>query len=286
MNDSDAHVSHFDVLVEVARGLMDGWERFATASPEFTFGQRDRRPDEGRFISVYGLAAHVHRIGEPALRMLADDLTLEAIPLVRLMYESALTSVWLAQNEEGARAFMNKEMASRKAIAETLGKAEAAWMRRSASSIPGIDDPKFDSGSDAQARYFERLCDDLTPGGADAYVNYRLLSRLSHASPQLLDRYTYGGPDGDFEGLRVEPDRSRDSRELITFYAVASLIWAGTAVDYIDPARTRRSETRAAARRIGVPRDLHLTPEARRRVDASVAEWKREGSTKQRRDKA
>jgi hypothetical protein len=209
--------------------------------------------------------------------LLADDLTLESIPLVRLMYESALTSVWLAQNEEGARAFMNKEIASRKALARTLSKAQTPWLRRGADQFPGIQDPRFDSGSDAQAKNFEQLCGDLTPGGHDAYTIYRLLSRLSHASPQVLDRYTFVGSDGEFKGLRTDADRTRESRELITYFAVTSLVWAGTAVDYIDSTRARRSETREAARKLGTPRDLHLTHEARQRIATAIGDRKQRG---------
>lgn len=275
MTSTPPPVTDLEGLFDIARDLMDSWEAFVTASDEFTFGQRDKRPDEGRFITVYGLAAHVHSIAQPTFQMLKDGLVLEACPLVRLMYESALYSVWLAQNEDGARAFMNKEIRARKAIAETLGKASAPWLRDRADQFPGIDDPAFESGSDAQAKNFEALCDDLTPGGADAYINYRLLSRLAHASPQVLDRYTYAGPDGDFAGLRRDADRDRESPQLITFYACASLVWAGAAVDYIDPSRTRRSDTRRAARSLGIPRDLHLTYAAQRRINAALAEWKR-----------
>ena len=268
-------VTDVEGLIDIAGDLIDSWERFVTASDEFTFGQREKRPDEGRFISVYGLAAHVHSIAQPAFQLLTDGLVLEACPLVRLMYESALSSVWLAQNEDGARAFMNKEIRARKAIADTLAKASAPWLRERADQFPGISDPAFDSGSDAQAKNFEALCDDLTPGGADAYINYRLLSRLSHASPQVLDRYTYAGPDGDFAGLRRDADRERESPGLITFLACASLVWAGAAVDYIDPSRTRRSDTRRAAQALGIPRDLHLTYAAQQRINAAMAERKR-----------
>lgn len=93
----------------------------------------------------------------------------------------------------------------------------------------------------------------------------------------MIDRYTYAGPDGDFAGLRRGPDRDREASELIVFYACASLVWAGAAVDYIDPARTRRSDTRRAARRLGIPRDLHLTHDAQKRVDSALAEWRKKG---------
>jgi hypothetical protein len=282
MSEHSQPVTDFDGLLRIATELRDGWEEFTSASTEFAFGQRNRRPDEGRFISVYGLAAHVHNLARPAFQLLADDLTLEAIPIVRLMYESALTSVWLAQNEEGARAFVNKEIASRKTLAKTLAKAQAPWLRKGADHFPGLEDPKFESGSDAQSKNFEQLCSDLTPGGADAYTMYRLLSRLSHASPQIVDRYTFAGPNGNFKGLRADADKTRESRELITYFAVASLVWAGTAVDYIDPARVRRSETREAARKIGTPRDLHLTPEARQRIASATGQWKKKGRVHKR----
>lgn len=183
MNEPETPTTDLDGLFSIASDLMGSWESFVTADDEFNFGQRDKRPDGGRFISVYGLAAHVHAVAGPAFQLLKNGLVLEACPLVRLMYESALYSIWLAQNEDGARAFMNKELSARKAIAGTLAKASAPWLRARADEFPGIDDPAFETGSDAQAKNFEALCNDLTPGGADAYINYRLLSRLSHASP-------------------------------------------------------------------------------------------------------
>lgn len=257
------YATDFSATSALGRDLIAGWQRYVDSHDDhFTFGQRQHRPSEGRFGVVFALAAHLHQLAPIALDLLERDAVLEATPLVRLMYESALKAVWMQQHEHAWVSFIREEARTREAIQKTLARGKPAWMKNGADGFPGIDLPDWDPGSDAQARNFERLCDDLAPGGAEAYVIYRLLSRLSHPSAHLADRYSWANDNGEWQGVRPTPDRARDDRDLITYFAVASLIWAGTAVDYMDPPRTRRSETREAAKRLGIPRDLHLTPQA------------------------
>lgn len=52
-------------VAAIITGLVDNWR--PRQDTESVFGQRDRPPDEGRFVAVYGLAAHVHRLGETFL---------------------------------------------------------------------------------------------------------------------------------------------------------------------------------------------------------------------------
>lgn len=261
----------FATVHAIGRDLVDGWRAFVESPDDhFTFGSRDRRPSEGRFASVFALVAHTHQVARPALGLLADGSTIEAAPLVRLMYESSLKSVWLSQHEHAWVSFLREEERARASVRKTLARGRAEWMKRGAAGFPALDMPGWDPGCDAQARNFEALCNDLTPGGADAYIIYRLLSRLSHASVHVADRYMWVDQEREWQGLRADPDRGRDNRDLITYFAVCSLVWAGAAVDYIDPARARRQETREAARKLGIPRDLHLTFQARQRAKGPV----------------
>jgi len=258
-------VTDFEGFKALALELLDGWDAYANTGDEVKLGQRGKKVDLARFISVWGLSNHVHRLGPPAMRMMEDGLAIESFPLIRAMYEGALTAVWLAQNTDAAAAFVNRETDSRAALADTLAKAQEPWFRDRADDFRG-DLTKMDSASNAQAKHFEQLCNDLNPGGADAYVHYRLLSRYSHAAPEIVDRYVMLGDGESPPTLRTVPNDVAEIRGLGGFYLTSSLVWAGAATDYIDPNRQRRSETRRAAKAIGIPRDLHLTAAAIRRT--------------------
>ena len=264
-------------LLEICNGLISGWA--ASAGTDAEFGQRDRIPDVPRFISVFGLAAHTHRLAEQAVPMLAKRLTLEAMPMIRLMYECALNAMWLAQNEDGSNAFMNKETKSRKAIVRTL--AESSWRDR---QFPEFDAGLLESASDPQAGNFEALCKDLQPGGADAYAIYRLLCRYGHATGFIVDKYARF--DADLKLVGIAHFAEFDSDSLWTYFTALCLLWAGTAADLIDPSRTRRSELQAAERTLGTTRVLQLSPLARQRLSkASEARRRSEYRPPKRRKK-
>jgi hypothetical protein len=48
---------------------------------------------------------------------------------------------------------------------------------------------------------------------------------------------------------------------------VATLVWAGRALDYFDLNHRRRTQLRTAARDLGIESALQLTPQAMRRLD-------------------
>lgn len=244
-------------LLRISRGLIAGWMQGAGDDAEF--GQPGRIPDVARFVSVFGLSAHTHRLAEQVVPMIDKGLALEAMPLIRLMYECALNAMWLAQNEDGSSAFMNKETKSRKAIARTL--AQSSWRRR---GFPEIDDSLLESDSDLQAQNFEALCNDLKPGGPDAYALYRLLCRFGHPTGFIVDKYARFDDNLELTALSHHPDDHSDP--MWVFFTAISLRWAGSAVDLIDPSRKRRSELQEAERSIGSTRILKLSPAAQSRL--------------------
>lgn len=260
------YLTEVEPLRALVESLIVSWDGRSSGSWEF--GQRDKPALASRFLSVFGMSAHVHRLAEAFLTLHDRNMTVEALPILRLMYESALTSMWLAQNDEGAAAFANAELGQRRNIAETLGKTNNRTFQQSALNFPGLDRERILTDSDQQAKKFYLLCNDLTPGGADAYVLYRLLCGYSHATLNIIDQYMIPNEQNDdVEGISYRS--AKPDTGLWLYIAASSLVWAGTAVDYIDPRRERRSELRDAARSIGVPRDLHLTFEANQRIAAS-----------------
>ncbi len=265
-------VTDADGLGEILRGLLDSW---GAARGQVALAQKGRRANASRFISIHSLAAHVHRLCSAGLILIEDQRNLEAMPVVRAAYESAITAVWLAQNEDGANALFNEFTRQQRAISMSLAKSRNPTFA-SGLDLPYTDTDELDTDSNAQARWFEKLCTDFNDG-ADLYIYYRQMSGYSHAGLRVIEEYIRPTEDRtDVQSLlKVSQFGPMD---MWLFFLTASAIWAGSAFDYIDKDRARRSELRQAARDIGVVRDLKLTSDAERRT--ARRKRKRMGSKK------
>lgn len=239
----------------VARGLLAGWDARADAP---LVGTRKRKFNQQQLALAHGLCAHVHYLARPALDLLDEGKVLAALPLVRACFESAITAQWVTQTTDGAPAFVNEDVRQRRAQVHTLEKAVSSVFREAAPEIAAnLVDPLETS---ATARGFHNLCDDLVPGGADAYSIYRMPSQYSHASVLVIDDYlqtTDTGPGLALRTVPVEPNGATWTSML-----AASLVWAGRAIDYLDKDRVRRSELRAAAVSLGITSELQLSAAA------------------------
>lgn len=245
-----------DVL-EVADSLFRGWE--AGMSDDLQ-GTRRREKSYQQVAVTFGLAAHAHNVASAALELIRCDRVLVAMPLVRSVYECSLKAHWVSQAPDAAAAFVNEDLRQRRAHVETL--------RRTRTLSQFADDMEkqlvesFDTNS--SAKQFENICNDLRPGGADAYALYRLLSQLSHATVAVADFYLEPHETSPI-ALRAFPAEEPSGKSW-AFTVACSLVWAGRAVDYLDQRAPRRSELRASARRLGITSELHLTPSAYQRM--------------------
>lgn len=251
-------------LRELAQALIGSWYSEASRDGTITMGQRGERPDERRFVSIFALAGHTHMLIDQALQHLDKRQLLLAMPLLRLAYESALTSAWMAQNNESADALYNREIGAIEAIKVTVGKSRQFGSRLA--EFPELADKIADVSSDRQAKYFQQLCEDFAPDGQALYLLYRILSKYCHPSGFVIDRFLRTDDEGGVAALGHLPLPDSEDLRLWYFVATLCLVYAGQAVNYIEPTRTRRGELRSVARRIGIPPDLELTQEARQRI--------------------
>lgn len=263
-----------DAIRSIGEDLLSSWH---AQGDKFTAGRRERGWTGHQVASVFALTAHVHRVYVPAARLLDEGLVIEAIPLIRTAYECALTAHWLAQVDDGAEAFLNNDVRSRAAAERTAQKAVSEALREGG-PIAGADLAELETSAGGPARNFEQLCDDLTPGGADAYFHYRAMSMYQHPSVLLVDQYLSLSEEGTNIAafhMQPKPQESGAWRGLLT----ASLIWSGRAVDFFDGAHKRRSALRRAAQDLGVVEVLHLSDRAQARQakfqqQARRADWK------------
>ena len=156
-------------------------------------------------------------------------------------------------------AFVNEDVRQRLAQVKTLEQAVSEVFRDAAPGIAAnLPPPILDTT--ATARGFHNICDDLVPGGADAYTVYRVLSQYSHATIRVVDGYLQATSTGPGVVLRTNP--AEPDAATWTNVLASCLVWAGRSNDYIDGAKTRRSELRAAANALGINSELQLSPAA------------------------
>ncbi len=264
-----------DQSAEVLEELLNSWPAFSAATADFhqpaaRRGKRFENPDVARIATVIGLSRHVYDTVEAANLLIQSERDNAAIPLVRMAYETALTAVWLVQSKghHGITAFMREYSRSRKALQQDAAKATSAAFREGAASVADADPDLYPEEIDSVQR-FRQVCLDLTPGGADAYVIYRVLSAYSHSSLSAAELYIAKHESG-VPGRRDRPDRAL-SRALLQYLMACSLVWAGRAFSYLSHDKAHRSVLRQAARRLGITSELQLGPNYHQRHAKSGA---------------
>ncbi|MFE1664551.1 DUF5677 domain-containing protein [Microbacterium sp. P02] len=254
-----------DLVDEVQQWWLDHGGARELRQPRARKGRKFTGMDLARLTVVTVLARHVHETAR-AVRVLTDgEMTTSSVPIVRSVYETALTAMWIAQSKDdnGTTAFLHENARSRAALQKTVEKTSAVF-RDSAASIPDTDVTPF-QGSLDNTRNFQQICNDLTPGGSDAYFVYRALSSYSHPSDYLLDLYV--GPSqgsSPLPGFMDEPDDAFP-RETLLYFTAMSMVWAGRAFTFISKDQTHRDLLRRVARDLQMQDVLELSTEYHQR---------------------
>lgn len=245
-------------LVELARRLIEDFNDQPYGHVEVL---ADRMSSVVHGPVVHALAQHCMRLGRVALDLYEAGLTVEAMPTVRSIYETALTTQWLSLSRESIFGFSNKDLRSRRALSRTMSKAAGEVFREGAGSIAHLDDPEIDSIATQVARTFENICDSLHGGGADAYVTYRVLSSYSHPSSVLAEHYLDDQDGATLPALLFTPKPF--DHEAWLHLTAASLVWAGSAFDQMTKHRPYEGLLAETASKLGIPATLRLTEQAR-----------------------
>jgi hypothetical protein len=122
-------------IVAMGRALIANW-RAAAQRPEMHV-VKGRRQEQ--FAIVNGLAAHAHRSAAVAFDLVERDLIFEAMPIVRCVYEFALTAHWAAQTPDGAEALLNETFRQRTYTSHLMSKSTVCCvtaLRRSPARTP------------------------------------------------------------------------------------------------------------------------------------------------------
>lgn len=209
---------------------------------------------------TFTLSAHTHRLATAVMILRQEGHSLESMPLVRAAYEHALLAQFVALCPEGPTGISNSYMHNRKKVIETI--TNAGWQGASELADQLADWTETASPTTATATQMKQLCDDLEPGGDQAYAIYRILCGLTHPGAMLMDLYVEPEPFA----LAVDPIRF-DSDDVPWFYVCCvSAVWAGSAVDLLTKSHPRQAELHEAAQKLGIGPEFKLSSAFQKRA--------------------
>lgn len=243
-------VLEVSAILEAYDGLLESWDRYRQGS-----GIRIRRgTNRAKFYVSYCLCAHSFRVGRAVRELLADDFAAECLPLVRSMYEFALTAQWVVQVDQAVESFVKRSLRDK---------------RKTIAIVPALRIPGHDADDVARALAeideetltghqradFKNICLDLAePAGEAAYAHWRVLTGYCHPTEFLIGRYLDFGSDPDDVFMRMPPDLPPLAGWAST--ALASLMWAAAAVDFVDPEHELRPGLQRVETLLGLKRVL------------------------------
>lgn len=255
-------------LRELMIELLDAWDAQGhpteMSQPRARAGRAITTQDVARMECVVGLTRHVHETARAVQLLLDSGHHNAALPLARVVYECALTAAWLVQSkdDEGIRAFLHEYARQRTGLQSSLKRAVATTFREG--EVTGTNMEDF-LGSADNARRFDLICEDLEPGGTDAYIYYRILSSYSNAGVPVVDLYFSPPPLGErVPSPRLKPALALDEG-LLRFLTSASMVWSGRAVTYISKDHGYRSTLRRIARALEINPEIQLSDAYRKR---------------------
>ncbi|MFL1999549.1 DUF6988 family protein [Microbacterium sp. A1-JK] len=271
-------------LRDLTGRLLNAWDAEGhptqISQPRARSGKKITTTDVARMECVIGLTRHVHETARAIDVLLSSGHSNPAVPLVRLVYECALTATWLVQseNDDGVKAFMHEYTRQQKSLQSTLEREMTGTFRDRSVDVADTDMSAY-LGSADNVRRFDLICEDLAPGGSDAYVYYRVLSSLSHAGVPVVDLYFSPPQAGEvMPPPRQQPDTALDSA-FLQFLTNAAMVWSGRAVSYLSKNLSYRRTLRNAATQLEITSEIALSDVYRKR-HAATRRKKREAASR------
>jgi hypothetical protein len=232
----------FEEYRSVVVELLESWDSFD--------GFDTRAKDVPLARVVFALVANAYRAGFAAKTLWDNDLLTESMPNVRACFESAVMAAWSQQTgNAGVEATMYERARHARNLMTT---AVQAGITVTSELRDHIDDeagraPK--PPKNAQARHFEKMCDDLELGDS-LYLMYRQTSDAAHA-PSALVRHLKAGPGDSLIPTKM-PNASSGAASIAALTVAYSLIWAGRAFIEVGLHKPSKQTLRKTADRLGI----------------------------------
>jgi hypothetical protein len=222
--------------------LVDLWGKQRTASIEFR-----AELDEKQALAIHSHANHAVGLARAILVLEEAGFGVEMIPIVRAVYETAITAAWLLVTPHSGDVLIRQGASDRRKAQDDmirLGDAteDTPGYRQTTEVLELLEDV---SGSFA----FEQRCRSLADGGS-LYLTFRILSSWSHAGMGLMDFYVDEDPESAIE-VAVYHAPKFETRTSVVGVAACALLLALNADELARRKPAHTTQLRSVAKRLG-----------------------------------
>lgn len=189
-------------------------------------------------LGIHNLVEHVANLSESIRLLVANDMSLPIVPLIRLSMESCITAAWWAGDPSRVRYSAAEEVRQKLLLADDLAASGPDPLAHA--EIGGaLRDHAERLGSPTEdAKVFKARCSS-TPGFGWAYTQYRLLSLYSHAGTALVAEYT--NPADTHVGVSIDQRPTWSAQSAGFGIQVVLLTIALSVYDALLPLRPMRA---------------------------------------------
>jgi hypothetical protein len=212
-----------------------------------------REFDRGGGHVIWSYTNHIAELMRTVIDLSEQDRMVIAAPLIRLMVENAVTSIWLYLEPENVRAVIHEGLRQRKAALENIVETAAEGFAQSDIDEAAAEMDEFAEHDLPAGRRFEQRCRSIA-GGLDLYVSWRVLSSLSHAGMAMGDFYLEEVEEEPY--VAFVPDAVLPQHEAWLGTAICMLLVALKTTNAIDGKGRLRSQVARAEKRMGVTMPL------------------------------
>lgn len=230
------------------RRLLDVWDK------EEERQTVDLRTDIDFQVSVVvrGLTAHAADCARGVLALYAASQPVAAVPVIRALFEDAITAGWVLVVPDGWKALSSEGSRTRAAVLATLikGEGDGADSSTKARHQEYADQVATLGPAPGSYRKFDQRLQALD-GTDEDYQLYRFLSGLSHAGAETVNLYTAENPNS---GMPVSYRRhaSHSMASTLLVAASSSLLHALIAWDMTQVGRPHKDTFDEIAAQLGV----------------------------------
>jgi len=205
---------------------------------------------------IWSYAKHSIELMRTVLDLSEQNRMVIAIPLIRLVTENAMTSIWLYLEPGNARAMVHEGFRQRRAALQDILQTGVEGFDTS-----HVDDANrvLDDFADADlpaGRHFDQRCKEIV-GGFNVYCSWRVMSSYSHAGMAMGDFYLF--ETAEAPGIGFNKGAVMDYHEAWLGTAVCMMIAAMKTCNEIDGKGRLRAQIERAMSRMNIGVELRST---------------------------
>ena len=212
---------------------------------------------------IWAYTNHVVELMRTVLELSKADRMIVAVPLIRLILELTMTSIWIYLEPARVRGVIHESLRQRRAGIKDILELGAEGFSEELLQKVSMEMDEFAADAHPGGRHFEQRCREIVDG-LGVYATWRVMSSLSHPGLAMADSYLVEAPRTSANplGIHFSSNKKLGDREAWLGTAIGMLLASLKVCDLIDADGRRRSQIASGAKKLGISLDFRLVSSA------------------------